>query len=259
MEACLKHFEDGSTRFIDGSQYEGTWNAVGMDGIGTYIFPHNTKFQGDFRDDTFHGHGSVYWPRGQRMDGVWSRGECTQNRYVFADDLIFLKDGWKYCQFPDRRFYLCLKYGLRPAGATLSTNNEKKIMLPSGCYDSGIGIFDPSTHCIVSYRNPRKVVKIPTTKMARWIKDNCRKAWTEPTGHRPDLHECWFPQGPDDPNVHLLSSLLPFSKCSSESWWKRLTAFRRDSVRKTEDHCRDLCIPAEAPIPNKYCRTESDL
>lgn len=63
----------------------------------------DVQLEGEFRDDTFHGHGTVHWPRGQRMDGIWSQGECEENRYNFADGLIFLKNGWKYCQFPDRR------------------------------------------------------------------------------------------------------------------------------------------------------------
>ncbi|XP_033322258.2 MORN repeat-containing protein 5 [Megalopta genalis] len=235
MEVKLKHFDAGITRFIDGSQYEGTWNAIGMDGIGTYVYPHNAKYQGEFRDDTFHGHGTIYWPRGQRMDGVWSRGEWKRSRFIFADDLIFLKNGWKYCKFPDRRYHLCLKYGLRPAGATLSTNNEREFMIPPLCYDSGTGIFDPSTHCIVSYRDPKKVLQIPSMTMARWIMDNCRKAWTKPTGHRPHLYENWFPRkdtandatDTTDEKVSPLSSLLPFSKCSSQFWWKRYQITKR--------------------------------
>lgn len=63
-----------------------------------------TAFEGEFRDGTFHGHGSTYWPGGQRIDGVWAKGECKDKRYAFDDGLIYVNTDWRYCQFPDRRF-----------------------------------------------------------------------------------------------------------------------------------------------------------
>lgn len=50
-----------------------------------------------------HGRGSIYWPRGQIMDGIWDRGRLTQMRYTFADGLLYQEDEWNYCTFPDRR------------------------------------------------------------------------------------------------------------------------------------------------------------
>ncbi|XP_031842598.1 MORN repeat-containing protein 5 [Nomia melanderi] len=218
MEAGLENFE--GVRFYNGTRYEGTWNALGMDGIGRYVSPHDVKLEGEFRKDTFHGHGTAYWPCGQRMDGVWSRGECKENRYNFTDGLIFLKNGWKYCKFPDRRYYTCLKYGLRPAGATLRIDKEKGTTIPTFDYDAGIGIFNPRTHCIASYRDPNKILEIPTARIARWIVNNCRKGWTEPTGHRRSLYERWIPR---ENHVHVspLPPLQSLPKSCFESWWKR--------------------------------------
>lgn len=51
-----------------------------------------------------HGHGSIYWPRGQVMDGTWNRGKMEkEKRYTFADGLTYQEDNWTYCTFPDRR------------------------------------------------------------------------------------------------------------------------------------------------------------
>ncbi|XP_015439322.1 PREDICTED: MORN repeat-containing protein 5 [Dufourea novaeangliae] len=221
MKAGLKNFEE-RTRFVDGNEYVGTWNALGMDGIGTYILPHSAKFDGEFRDDTFHGYGSVRWPRGQRMDGIWSEGECKDKRYIFEDGLIFLENGWEYCNFPDRRFvkYVCLETYL----STLRNNKKTETLIPPFCYDAGIGIFNPYTYCIASYRDPNKVVEIPTAKMVQWIQNHCQKAWTEPTGHREILYENWFSRKGDATVFSL--ELLPFSNASSESWWKRYKTFQ---------------------------------
>ncbi|XP_076240977.1 MORN repeat-containing protein 5 [Calliopsis andreniformis] len=240
MDLQAIDIEEDSIRFIDGSVYKGTWNALGMEGVGRYIGPHHAILEGQFRDGTFHGHGTTYWPRGQRLDGVWSHGECKEKRYTFNDGLIFHETDWKYCKFPDRRFQTCLLYGLRPAGATLRTNYPHDIMIPPMCYDAGIGIFDPRTRCIVSYRDPDKVLEIPTVAMAQWIEKNCRKGWTEPTGHREDLYENWFPKDADAPIFP--PTLLPFSNDSSECWWKRLTTFARDDLQGSETPCAFSCI-----------------
>ncbi|XP_076631957.1 MORN repeat-containing protein 5 [Colletes latitarsis] len=229
MNVQMINLEEEDTHFIDGSEYNGTWSTLGMDGVGKFCLPHSAVFEGEFRDGTFHGHGSMYWPRGQRMDGIWHQGECKEKRYTFNDGLVFRKQGWEYCKFPDRRYHVCLERGLRPAGATLRTNHEEDIIIPPTCYDSGIGIFNPRTHCIVSYRDSKKVLEIPTASMVRWIKNNCRKGWDQPTGHREDLYENWFSKKID--SEALFPGLLPFSNDSPEPWWKRYEPTSR-SLRK---------------------------
>ncbi|XP_017886363.1 MORN repeat-containing protein 5-like [Ceratina calcarata] len=247
MSVQFKNFPliNDETRFIDGSEYKGTWDTFGMDGIGKFTLPHNTIFEGEFRHGKFHGHGSMYWPRGQRVDGIWSRGKCEGKEYVFNDSLNFSQRDWKYCKFPDRRYFLCHKYGLRPAGATLRKNDPYELAVPPRCYDSGIGIFNPRTRCITSYQNPKKVLEIPSTEHARWIVKNCQKGTSPPTGHRRELYENWFSPDFDE---KILSSRLPFTSNSFEPWWQRLTTFRRDNSwkeEKLEDPC--LCLDDESP------------
>ncbi|XP_043519968.1 MORN repeat-containing protein 5 [Frieseomelitta varia] len=217
MNVQLKNSEE-ETRFIDGSEYRGTWNTLGMEGIGKFVLPHNAIFEGEFRDGTFHGHGSMYWPRRQRIDGIWLQGECKDKQYIFNDGLVFRSDDWEYCKFPDRRYQTCIKYGLRPAGATLRRNDRNEYVIPSMCYDAGIGIFNPSKCYITSYKDSKKILEIPNTKLILWIQKNCQKAC--PIGNRKDLYEDLFP------GTESLSTLLPFSSNSFESWWKRLTTFR---------------------------------
>lgn len=64
----------------------------------------DTIFEGEFRDGTFHGYGSVYWSYGQKMNGIWFQNQCKDKQYIFNDGLTFRDNHWKYCQFPDRRF-----------------------------------------------------------------------------------------------------------------------------------------------------------
>lgn len=65
---------------------------------------------------------------------------------------------------------MCLINGLRPAGATLRTNNEKELIILPGCYDTGIGIFNSRTHCIVSYHDLRKVCYIEDNMLENILK-----------------------------------------------------------------------------------------
>ncbi|KAG7201013.1 hypothetical protein KM043_003366 [Ampulex compressa] len=182
------------------------------------------KYGGQFREGVFHGAGSVRLPGGQRMDCLWISGQLMVQRYIFADGLIYVKGKWDYCNFPDRRFYKCIMYGLHPAGDTLKTDSLSTSHIPRLCYDVGYGTFEPYTRCVRSYKNPNKVLRIPTAVQAEWIKRNCRKGWTEPSGHIPHLYENWFPKVQQSRiSAAVGVSLIP--KGFSENWWKRLTAF----------------------------------
>ncbi|XP_018401114.1 PREDICTED: MORN repeat-containing protein 5 [Cyphomyrmex costatus] len=209
-------------QFVTGSRYEGTWNAIDKTGIGRYITPYKVVLEGEFRDGMLHGHGSMYWPRGQRMDGIWNRGKMVQRRYTFADGLSYRENDWDYCVYPDRRFYNCMVNGLRPAGEVLKTNDQPTKIIPPYCYDTGAGMFDPDNNCITSYRNCKKIVKIPTATESVWIKENCRKGWSEPIGYQEWLHEYWQ-SGAADFSRHVSPN------DEAGIWWQRLTEFARHS------------------------------
>ncbi|XP_015179370.1 PREDICTED: MORN repeat-containing protein 5-like isoform X2 [Polistes dominula] len=203
--------------FVNGSHYNGTWDAVGMAGIGRYTLPNGTVFEGEFRDGKFHGHGTMSFPCGQSIDGVWINGQLKMKRYKFKDGLVFDEDNWKFCQFPDRRFYPCITSYLRPARETLETNFHPPKIIPIHCYDTGNGVYYPDTHCIMSY-DSKKIIEIPTKTKAEWIINNCRKGFDEPTGYQPWLHENWSTKIHEDLNI---TYCLPLSNDSPQHWWKR--------------------------------------
>ncbi|XP_018053059.1 PREDICTED: MORN repeat-containing protein 5-like [Atta colombica] len=209
-------------QFVTGSRYKGMWNAINKTGIGRYVTPYKVVIEGEFRDGMLHGHGSMYWPCGQRMDAVWNRGKMEQRRYTFADGLSYRENDWDYCTYPDRRFYKCVVNGLKPAGEVLKTNDQPTKIIPPFCYDSGTGIFDLNSNCVTSYHNCKKVLKIPTAIESAWIKNNCRKGWSEPTGHREWLHEYW--QSADFATLSRVSQ-----DNDAGIWWQRLTEFARYS------------------------------
>lgn len=177
--------------FCTGSQYTGQWDGIGMSGFGTFVFPHNVEYEGHMKDGMFHGDGTLIYPMGQKMDGQWRNGRLVSMKYRFPDGLDY-EEPWRYCQYPDRRFYTSTNEGLRPAGKELRTNNDPPRTIPTGCYDVGDGFYDPQTKCVVSPLNHKKIIRIPTAAEELWIITNCRKAWDEPTGYRPELYPRWF-------------------------------------------------------------------
>ena len=58
------------------------------------------------------------------------------------------------------------------------------------------------------------MLKIPTAIESAWIKNNCRKGWSEPTGHREWLHEYW--QSADFATLSRVSQ-----DNDAGIWWQR--------------------------------------
>ena len=48
-----------------------------MEGKGKYNFPTDTRYEGDMKDGTFHGHGTLYFPNGSKYEATWENGIAT--------------------------------------------------------------------------------------------------------------------------------------------------------------------------------------
>ncbi|KAK5650947.1 hypothetical protein RI129_001976 [Pyrocoelia pectoralis] len=152
----------------------------------------------------YHDEGRVTYPMGHTLRGTWFHGKLTGYKFNFPDSLTY-EENWKYCKMPDRRlvnvscfeltigfrFFTCIQEGLRPAGRSLLTNDECPRRIPDGCYDTGDGYYNPKTKCVMSVIKPGRILRIPTKSEETWIMENCRKAWDEPTGYKPNLYEKW--------------------------------------------------------------------
>ncbi|KAF4735946.1 hypothetical protein FOZ63_001909, partial [Perkinsus olseni] len=99
--------------------------------------------------------------------------------YVFGDGLDFEDKNWGYLNNGDRRFYDEVKHGIRPAGASLLTNDPKgPPKIPKGCYDVGNGYFDPVENKTFSYDGSRMIGK-PGEEEIKWIKNTVMKGFKE--------------------------------------------------------------------------------
>lgn len=53
------------------------------------------------------------------------------------------------------------------------------------------------------------ILWIPSQAQEEWIEKNCRKAWDDPTGYRPDLYEQWSSGGQDEPEDLQMTYFKP--------------------------------------------------
>ncbi|KAJ8920091.1 hypothetical protein NQ315_011746 [Exocentrus adspersus] len=199
-----KKYKRDYAEFCTGSAYVGEWNAFGFCGYGAYLFPHGVQYDGRFsKNGHFHGLGTLTYPSGQKMHGVWKHGKLYEYAFVFTTGEE-LDENFTYCQMPDRRFHVEIRNYFNPAGQEYLTAAQPTKPLPEECYDTVDGIYDPKYKFIMSHELHREGVKlvdqlpdidsckrIPTEEKIRWIKGNCRKAWDENTGYRPDLYDNW--------------------------------------------------------------------
>ena len=61
--------------YADGSEYQGEWQDGKRRGIGTYISPTGTRYEGEWKDDGASGHGVCHYADGMKYDGEFESGE----------------------------------------------------------------------------------------------------------------------------------------------------------------------------------------
>jgi len=72
--------------------------------------------------------------------------------YFFKDNLKYEDPSqWKHCTGNDRRFYEEYLNGIKPAGKTQQTRDEKPYPIPPGTYDTGDGYYEPIKSIIYTY------------------------------------------------------------------------------------------------------------
>ena len=61
--------------YADGSEYQGEWQDGKRHGIGTYISPTGTRYEGEWENDGASGHGVCHYADGMKYDGQFESGE----------------------------------------------------------------------------------------------------------------------------------------------------------------------------------------
>ncbi|XP_022828284.1 MORN repeat-containing protein 5-like [Spodoptera litura] len=205
--------------FPTSSQYEGTWDILGMSGQGTYTFPNGVTYKGEFDDGVFHGKGALHYANGMVLHGRWENGTMVERTLLFSDSLEYAEKDWKYCIPPDRRFAIEYERGLMPAGKSFLTADQPTREIPPGHYDTGDGFYDTKTKMIYKYDELGAILRSPSLDEQIWIVSHCRMNPEQPLGPQPDLYETYTapvvqPQPPPAPAAGVT---LTMSAAKSQS------------------------------------------
>lgn len=68
----------------------------------------------------------------------WENGKMLNGEYFFKDQLQYDFGEWKHCIGDDRRFYQEAQHGIKPAGATQLTKEDKPHAIPQGTYGTRV-------------------------------------------------------------------------------------------------------------------------
>ncbi|XP_061378560.1 MORN repeat-containing protein 5-like isoform X2 [Danaus plexippus] len=213
--------------FPTGSQYEGSWDLLGMSGYGVYKYSNGVIYEGEFEDGMFHGKGDLKYPSGDIVRGTWKNGQLVERKLIFADGLEFSETDWMYCRMPDRRFTIEYDLGIQPSGESFMTAEQPPREIPYGYYDTGDGFYDPATKVVFSVDNISTIIRSPSEREQKWIIENCRTNPEVPLGPRKDLYEEWL-----EPKISLPLMPSPASESRGASISTRPSTF--DSERETE-------------------------
>ncbi|KAJ9587808.1 hypothetical protein L9F63_018765 [Diploptera punctata] len=202
-------------KFSTDSVYIGTWDIVGMTGDGIYRLPHGVIYEGEMHDGMFHGRGTLFYPNGCKVEGIWCRGRILERKCVFTDGNSYEELEYDYCNKPDRRFATEMDNGLRPAGRSQITNEHPPRPIPDGCYDTGDGFYNPVTKCLMDPRTG-EIKRIPTKSEEQWIMKHCRKSWDNNVGYRRDIYEDWFCDPEESSSDEDIKTVKKYSRAESD-------------------------------------------
>ena len=61
--------------YADGAEYQGEWQEGKRHGVGTYISPTGTRYEGEWENDGASGHGVCHYADGMKYEGQFESGE----------------------------------------------------------------------------------------------------------------------------------------------------------------------------------------
>ncbi|KAH8342827.1 hypothetical protein KR059_000738, partial [Drosophila kikkawai] len=175
--------------FLTGTQFFGKRNELGMQEFGTYIFPDGTQYDGDFKNNRFHGKGSIQTagPDGVTFTVTHHHGRLTSiDKIEFNDrlDVDFeMKEDhtigfkpWMYCTSQDRRFHGEITDTLEPVGPNSfrCKDGPNPPNLANNIFDLGFGLLSRQGFMLDTKTFSNRSFYLGSRKVRRWIRENCR-------------------------------------------------------------------------------------
>lgn len=84
--------------FVGGSHYKGSWNMDQKEGFGVQFNPNNTKYEGEWLTNKYHGRGTLWIKKGKtynrRYVGEWSQGNMEGQGIYYYENGDIYRGGW---------------------------------------------------------------------------------------------------------------------------------------------------------------------
>lgn len=100
-------------RRLNGNFFDGKLKDNNPTDVGKYTFSNGTLYHGKFKEGTFDGKGTLYFPKGGKFVATWKAGRLIKGTYFYEDNLKYEPVEWKYCTDSDRRFWTECQGGIR--------------------------------------------------------------------------------------------------------------------------------------------------
>jgi hypothetical protein len=85
--------------FVGGSQYKGQWNNDVKEGFGIQVNSDNTKYEGEWLNNRFHGRGTLWVKKGKtyirQYVGDWVNGQMDGQGIYYYDNNEIYRGDWK--------------------------------------------------------------------------------------------------------------------------------------------------------------------
>ncbi|XP_002027492.2 MORN repeat-containing protein 5 [Drosophila persimilis] len=177
-----------NSNFPTGTKFFGQMNELGMQDYGTYTYPDGSRYVGYFRNNHFHGSGSIQLPAplGVSFQVTHHDGKLLKiDEMVFDDqlkvDFARMKDGsvsfhpWKYCSSEDRRFFTETRSPLAAVGPYKyqTQDGPSPPDLPLNVFDLGFGRLHPQGY-LMDLKHGSPSIYVGCRKVRHWIMENCR-------------------------------------------------------------------------------------
>lgn len=96
---------------------------------------------------------------------MWKSGRLLEDfTFVFSCNEV-LNEQYRYCQMPDRRFYIEIQKELNPAGFEYLTNATYPRHLPPGTYDVADGVYYPyNEQIMIPMRESKRKIRVESEK-----------------------------------------------------------------------------------------------